>query len=170
MIIKANSRQEIHPDRIGEKPQVLAGRVAVADLPRLLEAVARPEGELGYKVTALLDRQRRKVVSCIIEGFVFLTCQSSLEDFRHGISVDDRLVLVEREAELPPVEEEDEAEDYMVAEGPLDVLDLVEDAVLLALPMVPRKPGLEEGGARKPPREPGASPFAALAGLRKRPK
>ena len=48
---------------------------------------------------------------------------------------------------------------------PLDIRDLIEDAVLLALPMVPRKPGQEEvkesgsGGAGKPspfddPREP----------------
>jgi uncharacterized protein len=109
-------------------------------------------------------------VSCIIEGFVFLTCQTSLEEFRHGVSIDDRLVLVQREAELPPIEEESDAEDYMVADGPLAVLDLVEDAVLLALPMVPRKPGLEEAQGEPQRREGGESPFAALASLRKRPQ
>jgi uncharacterized protein len=170
MKAKPKSRPEIDPERIADKPHVIEGRVAVADLPRVCEIVATPEGELRYTVTARLDRQRRKGVSCIIEGFVFLTCQSSLEVFRHGVSVDDRLVLVEREAELPPIEEEDEAEDYMVAEGALDILDLVEDAVLLALPMVPRKPGLEGAQEAKPPRKSGASPFAALASLKKRPK
>jgi uncharacterized metal-binding protein YceD (DUF177 family) len=50
----------------------------------------------------------------------------------------------------------------------LDIRDLVEDAVLLSLPMVPRKPGLGEapGGGESVPREP--SPFAALAGLKRR--
>src|SRR6185503_15573669 len=133
----------IHPERISERPQVFEGTADLDDLPGLEDSVADDRVELRYKVTARLDRQRRKVVSCIIEGFVFLTCQTSLEAFRHGISINDALVLVDRESELPPIEEEREAEDYIVADGPVDVLDLVEEAVLLALPMVPRKPGLE---------------------------
>jgi uncharacterized protein len=156
----------IYPERIGEKALVLEGTFVPADLDRLEDSVANGDGELRYRVTAQLDRQRRKVVSCIIEGFVFLTCQASLEAFRYAISVDDRLVLVGSEAELPPIEEESETEDYLVADEPLDIRDLVEDAVLLALPMVPRKPGLEgEVGVREAVRK--ESPFAALARLKK---
>jgi len=134
----------IHPERIAEKPVVFEGRMDIADFPRLAESLANRDLDLRYTVTARLDPQRRKVVSCIIEGFVFLTCQTTLEACRHRVLIDDRLVLVDDESQLPPIEEESDAEDYLVADGPLDVLDLVEDAVLLALPMVPRKPGLEE--------------------------
>ena len=161
----------IHPERITDKPLLFTGRVDLDDFPRLAESLANENCELRYTVTARLDKQRRKIVSCIIEGFVFLTCQSTLEAFRHAISIDDRLVLVGHESELPPIEEESDAEDYLVADAPLDVLDLVEDAVLLALPMVPRKQGLEEAReAGKPGKERGESPFAALASLKKRPK
>jgi uncharacterized protein len=158
----------IHPERLSSKPTVLEGTFTPADLERLEESLANDAGELKYRITATLDKQRRKVVSCIIEGFVFLTCQSSLDVFRYGISVDDRLVLVESESELPPVEQESDAEDYLVADEPLDIRDLVEDAVLLALPMVPRKPGLEEakGGGERPAGQK-ESPFAALASLKK---
>jgi uncharacterized protein len=158
----------IHPERIAEKPMVFEGSMDLEEFPRLEESLANDQIELRYTVTARLDMQRRKVVSCTIEGFVFLTCQSTLEAFRHGISIEDRLVLVDDESQLPPIEEESDAEDYLVADGPLDVLDLVEDAVLLALPMVPRKPGLEE--VREAPKEPRESPFAALASLKKRPE
>jgi uncharacterized protein len=157
----------IHPERISTKPTVLAGTIAPGDLERLEDSVANGEGELRYRITALLDGQRRQVVSCIIEGFVFLTCQSSLEVFRHDVSIDDRLVLVADEASMPPVEEESETEDYLVADGPLDIRDLVEDAVLLALPMVPRKPGLEGQGAQDGEAARRESPFAALAALKK---
>ena len=158
----------IHPERIDSKPLVLEGTFAPGQLERLAESLAGRDGELRYRITAVLDRQRRKRVSCIIEGFVFLTCQMSLEAFRHEVSIDDRLVLVDSEAELPPIEEESDAEDYLVADEPLDIRDLVEDAVLLSLPMVPRKPGLGEaqGGGESAPREP--SPFAALAGLKRK--
>ena len=162
--------QVIHPERISARPQVFEGDVDLADFPDLAESLANADASLHYTVTARLDAQRRKVVSCIIEGFVFLTCQSTLEAFRHGISISDRLVLVDSESELPPIEEESEAEDHVVADGPIDVRDLVEEAVLLALPMVPRKPGLEDEGVAKPASAVAKpSPFAALERLRKKP-
>jgi uncharacterized protein len=157
----------IHPERLSDKPQVFAGRFVPADLERLEDSLANGEGELEYRISAGLDKQQRRVVSCIIKGFAFLTCQSSLEVFRHEISVQDRLVLVERESELPGIEVESDEEDYLVAAEPVDIRDLVEDAVLLALPMVPRKPGLEgPQGEGKGTAEPKASPFAALAALK----
>jgi len=158
----------IHPDRISEKPQAWAGTFAPADLERLEESLAGPEGELRYRITAALDAGRRKVVSCIIEGFVFLTCQASLEAFRHDISIADRLVLVDNEAQLPGIAEESDAEDYLVADAPLDIRDLVEDAVLLALPMVPRKPGMGEAAAGSGEDGGRESPFAALASLKRK--
>ena len=160
----------LDPATLGLKPQVFRGTLAPGDLPRLAELVASPEGELRVEVSARLDPQRRKVVSCIIKGFAQLTCQSTLEVFRHDIEVRDRLVLVDEESALPPIEAESEEEDYVVADGPMDVRTLVEDAVILALPMIPRKPGAETPGelaehpaAGEPRKE---SPFAAL----KRPK
>ena len=160
----------IYPERISAKPLVFEGTADPGEFPDLAESLASDEGELRFRVTARLEGERRKVLSCIIEGFVFLTCQSSLEAFRHEISISDVLVLVDSESELPPIQEESDAEDYIVADGPIDVLDLVEEAVLLALPMVPRKPGLKEGGeAAKAAAVPKPSPFAALAGLKKKP-
>jgi len=158
----------IHLDRFSTKPQAWEGTFAPGDLERLEDSLAGPDGELRYRVTAVLDAQRRKVVSCIIKGFVFLTCQVSLEAFRHDISIAERLVLVNNEAELPAIGEESDSEDYLVADEPLDIRDLVEDAVLLALPMVPRKPGLGEvpGDGGEGGRE--ASPFAALASLKRK--
>ena len=157
----------IHPEKLRETPAVFEGDVDLEEVPRLAESLAEGGAQLHYRVVARLDKQRRKVVSCIIEGFVFLTCQSTLEDFRHAILVDERMVLVDSEEELPPIEEESDAEDYLVADGPVDVLDMVEDAILLSLPMVPRKPGV--GEAQKPQGEgPRHSPFAALASLKKR--
>jgi uncharacterized protein len=156
----------IHPDRLRETPEVFEGDATLDEFPRLAESVADAPIEVHFRVAAGLDAQRRKVVSCIIEGFVFLTCQSSLEDFRHALKIAERIVLVDGEEQLPPIEEESDAEDYLVADGPVDVLDLVEDAILLSLPMVPRKPGL--GQVEMKEEGPRDTPFAALASLKKR--
>ena len=158
----------IDPSCLEDRPQVFEETLRPEVFPRLMESLANGDGELHYRVTARLGKQLRKEVSCIIEGFVFLTCQATLDTFRHPVSIEDRLVLVEGEAALPPIEEEADTEDYLVADEPIEVRELVEDAVILALPMVPRKPGLEESEARaKPPAEKGPSPFAKLASLKK---
>ena len=158
----------IDPASFEERPQVFEERLAPEAFPRLMESLANGDGELHYRVSARLGKGRRKEVSCIIEGFVFLTCQATLDTFRHPVSIEDRVVLVEGEAALPPIEEEADTEDYLVADEPIEVRELVEDAVILALPMVPRKPGLDESEARaKPPAEKGSSPFAKLASLKK---
>ena len=159
---------EIDLATLSAKPLSVEGIVSPGDLERLSESLANGDGELRYRVSACLDAQRRRVVSCIIEGFIFLTCQSSLDTFRHPVSIDDRLVLVDDESRLPPLEEESDTEDYLVVDGPLDVLELVEDAVILALPMMPRKPGLEWKEAEAKEEEgPKASPFAKLSSLKK---
>jgi uncharacterized protein len=159
----------IHPDRLSAKPLVWEGRFSPEELERLEDSLANHDGELRYRVTAALDPKRGKVVSCIIEGFVFLTCQNSLEAFRHDLTVAERFVLVDREEDLPGIAEESDEEDYLVADEPVDIRDLVEDAVLLALPMIPRKPGVEgtKGGGREAP-APRQSPFSALASLKRK--
>ncbi len=156
----------IHPDRFTEAGRTFEGVLRPGDLPRLAPELASPDGELRYAITARLEKHQRRVVSCIIDGFVFLTCQTTFEVFRHAIAIRDRLVLVGSEEELPPIEEENDGEDFVVATDPLDPVGLVEDAVLLALPMVPRQPGVgpsadEEGASTGKP-----SPFAALASLK----
>ena len=157
----------IHLDRLSAKGQVFEGRLRPGELPRLRDLLANGEGELHFRIEALLDARRRHIVTCIIRGFVFLTCQATLEAFPHAVSIDDRLVLVAGEFELPPIEEESDAEDYVLAEAPLEVRDLVEESVILALPMVPRKPGLPEASEKGERPVPGReSPFAALARLK----
>ena len=159
---------EIDPAQLTAKPLVIEGTVRPGDLPRLAESLANGDGELCYKVSARREPLQGAVVSCIIEGFVFLTCQSSLDTFNHPVSIDDRLVLVDDESRLPPMEEQSDTEDYLVVDEPLDVLELVEDAVILALPMMPRKPGLEsmEAETKAPPAD-RPSPFAKLSSLKK---
>ena len=160
----------IDPERLGSKPHTIEGTVAPGALPRLAESLANGQGELNYKVSARLDPQRRKVVSCTIDGYVFLACQVSLDTFRHPVSIDDRLVLVEDESRLPPIEEESDTEDYLVVDEPLDVLELVEDAVILALPMMPRKPGLEWNEVQADAAvDEKVSPFAKLSSIKKSP-
>lgn len=167
-MVKPSNPDTIHPDRLGPKAEVFEGALHPGELEGLDDVVAGPEGELAYRVEARLDPQQRRIVSCRISGFVTLACQASGELFRHPVNIDDHLVLVPTEADLPPFEAEGDEADYVVAAGPMPVRDLVEEAVVLALPMVPKKPGAESSSENALGRDGLASPFAALARLKSR--
>ena len=71
-----DSAFELDPTRLSTQPTVFKGTFVPADLERLQDALADDRGELRYEITAGLDKRRRRTVSCIIEGFVFLICQN----------------------------------------------------------------------------------------------
>ena len=101
-----------------------------------------------------------------------LTCQRCLgpADIEVSVVRDFRFVATEEQAEA---EDEDAEEDVLVLSRDFDLLALVEDELLMALPLVPRHavcPGdvklaaqdadFEAASAAKP------NPFAALAGIK----
>jgi len=101
-----------------------------------------------------------------------LQCQSSLQRFLQPVEVVQRLGLIrdeDEEAGLPPG-----YEPLLVPEdGMLRPVELVEDELILALPVVPLAPGSDRVDQEWSPSEDEtakASPFAALAGLKKQDK
>ncbi len=100
-------------------------------------------------------------------GVLPLSCQRCLEAIRFDLDIDSRLELVPEDSELSQDELEDDTRDFLPVAGALEVAELVEDEVLLALPVAPRHercglPGAAGVGER-------IAPFAALAGLKGKP-
>jgi uncharacterized protein len=102
-----------------------------------------------------------------------LECQRTLEPFEWPAVVDTRLGLLESEAgaaALPP-----DCEPLLLEDGSLSPRRVIEDELLLALPLVPVKPGSEalQGDWVTPGHEPqdaerdepAAHPFAGLRDL-----
>jgi uncharacterized protein len=98
-----------------------------------------------------------------------LQCQRCLQQVQQDLAVDRRFRFVRTEEEAERLDEVSE-DDVLVLGARLDLLDLLEDELILALPIVPRHDGpcpaplpmsvddLEEA--------PAPNPFAALAALR----
>ncbi|MFT3718004.1 YceD family protein [Pseudorhodoferax sp.] len=105
------------------------------------------------------------------EAEVPLTCQRCLEPVDETLAVDRWFRFVADEAQAAAEDEEAE-EDVLALDPAFDLQALVEDELLMALPLVPRHavcpapvplqhadPGFEQAQADKP------NPFGALAGL-----
>lgn len=148
------------------------GRVPLASLDRLAELLAEPEGDVSFTLDFDRDSFGVAYVALTASADLPLLCQRTLERFMLPVRIDQRMGLIQQEADeagLPPG-----YEPLLVdASGELRPLDLVEDELILAVPVVPVAPDTEvverewgstaaEGAPERP------NPFAALASLKKR--
>lgn len=172
-----SSRQSV-PETLDAWRQVTArrgfeGRVALRSLTRLADLLAEPEGEATFSLEFDRDTFGIAYVGLVISADLPLLCQRTLERFLLPVRIEQRLGLIRDEAEeaalLPGYEP------FLLDEsGELRPLDLVEDELILAVPVVPVMPGTEaveqewtDGAAAAVPERP--NPFAALAALKKQP-
>lgn len=151
--------------------RLFEGSLPVAGLPRLVEAVARAEGEVFYTLQFGRDALGTGYIDVHAEADLILTCQRTLDEFSHPVCVDTRLGLIENENEeagLPPG-----CEPLLLDSEPLRPAAVIEDELLLALPLIPVKPGStvpifgdNESTASAAVSEPTENPFAVLGKLK----
>jgi len=177
-----------------------AGLVRVSQLPRMLNEVPAeaPERESAFTWQAEGTTQPelqddgtegpQPYLRLAIHGAAWLECQRCLAPYKQAFNVDAtyRIVNTEAEAEEFPLDEDEV--DVIVGSTHFDLIDLIEEELLLNLPLVPKhdvcpevheslvsgvageegegdeagEDGAEEGGEPDRP-----NPFAALEALKK---
>ena len=143
--------------------QELRGTVAAAGLKRLEDVLYDPQGSLDYELRGARDERNRPLLLLGVTGALHLQCQRCLGRLDYDVKIASTLVVVPRGE---PQDESDDPEgpDAIEAAEALDVEALVEEEVLLALPLAPRHP---EGTceSRLPRERADAKPGGAFAGL-----
>ena len=147
--------------------RVLKGTLAIAELERLHDLLADVTGEVTWCIEGFKGERGEPLLQLTVGGTVLLACQRCLEAIAFDLNVDSLLEVVPAGIELSQDELEDDTRDFLPVERELDVAELVEDEILLALPVAPRHercglPGAADAGER-------VNPFAALAGLKGKP-
>lgn len=147
--------------------RVLEGTLAVTCLERLHDLLAEVSGEVAFRLQGYKGERGQSMLHLEVNGVLPLACQRCLDGIRFELDVDSLLELIPEGNELSQDELEDDTRDFLPVAGELDVAELVEDEILLALPVAPRHekcglPGAADAGER-------INPFAALAGLKGKP-
>ncbi len=105
------------------------------------------------------------------QAVVPLQCQRCLQTYAHTLQVDRRYLFVAHEKQAEQLDEELE-DDVLVMPARLNMAELLEDELILALPLVPRHENSCPQPLPLPPDDleetAPANPFAALAALRGR--
>ena len=126
----------VKASQVAARHEAFAGAVPVAKLPRVAATLAKASGELHVELQATRDEEGQDWLHGEIRGRLPLTCQRGLHAFDWNCDVALSLALVRSEAEEQKLLKDTES--YLVEGDELPLRDLVEDEVLLALPMMPR--------------------------------
>jgi uncharacterized protein len=148
--------------------QELRGSLPVRTLARLEDVLFDGEGHLDYLLRGSKDDRNRPQLQVEATGRLHLQCQRCLGLLDYDVAARNTLLLLPQGVEPEDIDDP-EAPDAIEADPELDVAGLIEDEVLLSLPLAPRHPeGTCENrvGSRLEGAEP-PKPFAELAALKR---
>jgi uncharacterized protein len=124
----------VDPYKLAKREQGLQGKLAIASMLRASKLLAADEGEISYDLAFAMDTDNLCVITGKLQGEVTFCCQRCLQTYTQAI--DDEFVV-------SPVANDSEAkllpsmyEPVVIQDGALYVVDLVEDELILALPIV----------------------------------
>lgn len=150
--------------------RVFQGRLPLAGMVRLRDLLFDAEGDAAWTAGFGRDELEVPFVEVRVEARLPLQCQRTLQRFEHPVRIRQRYGLVRDESEEAALPEGYEAL-LPGADGAVEPAALVEDELILAIPLVPVKPGSESVERDWPvdaDEEKRANPFSALAALKKR--
>lgn len=132
-------RLTVSPTRFAEKSQSWEGSATVGDFERLAGDFVRPDAGLSFSVSGELDARGRPRLRCTVSVQAEVECQRCQKPV--AVQVDSARVLYlagsEEEAERLETVLANEGLEVIVVDKTLGLATVVEDEVLLSLPLVP---------------------------------
>ncbi|ENA30658.1 MULTISPECIES: YceD family protein [Pseudomonas] len=167
----------VDPRKLADRGVTLRGELPVSSLPRLCEQLSSTEGTVKAVLEFFRDEQRLVVIHGALDTEVQMVCQRCLEPGAFPVHGEyDYAVLWEGQSADALPKGYDALE---VGEEPLDLIGLIEDELLLALPIIPtHEPGIchhpagfeaPEAPEESADEEKRANPFSVLAQLKRDP-
>ncbi len=142
------------------------GTIPVAALARVQDRLAGNAGSVSFVVRGGCDERKRPLLELEITGSLHLLCGRCLTELEYPLALRTR-VLLAQPGGVPESDDDPETPEWVEAGRDLDVRELVEDEIVLSLPLSVRhaqgKCSDEAAGSGRM----GAadSPFSKLAGL-----
>lgn len=142
------------------------GRLAVSAMPRLQDQLAGNSGEVEYSILGGIDALSRPQLKLEITGTLQLACAVCVKPLDYALALRSRVLMAQPGA-VPLDDEDPETPEWIEAGPELNLQELVEDEILLGLPLsVRHAQGQCSSGTQEPfGAKKADSPFARLATL-----
>ena len=126
--------QYVDPRRLSIQGKTLTGSVDISLCSRVKEAVKEISSTIEASLSFYLEEQGRKIVNIRASGSVKVICQRCLSSMPLQLECDTILCIVWSEEEADALPKNLEA--WIVHEDKGNLIDLIEDELLLALPFI----------------------------------
>ncbi len=145
------------------------GVTPVAEMARLVRDCADASGAISWHAEGGTSKHGFPQMQMAVAGTVQLTCQRCLNPFAYEIDSATTLLLGESDAHADEIEEivDDETIDVIVGTRSMNLMDLIEDEALLALPQAPKHDVCPDTALLDSVKGEKKSPFDALRELKK---
>jgi uncharacterized protein len=141
----------------------LQGEWPLADFPRLRDVLQGNAGSLRYELRGVPQEQGRPALKLRLEGTLQLTCQRCLGALEFPFRIETALLLAATQSEIDAEPVAAEGPERIVTGREMPVHDLIEDELLLAIPIALRHEHC--AGRRAGEKSATHAPFAGLRGL-----
>ena len=116
----------------------LPGVCKIAGFERLRDVLRSDEGTLRYELRGIPEEQGRPALRLRLDGVLQLVCRRCLGALEFPLQLEVSLRLAATQAEVDAEPLAAEGPESIVADRKMQVHALVEDELLLAMPMAPR--------------------------------
>jgi uncharacterized protein len=116
--------------------EIRTGEIPIASLTRL--DVLAHQGVLTYAARGLIGERGRSFVELEVQGSLTLRCERCLQPMQWRLDLTSRLWLAKDEAEADTLPIEQDTYDVVVGSEHFDLNVLIEDEVILAMPVDPK--------------------------------
>jgi uncharacterized protein len=129
----------LDPWRMVQARRLFEGSLPLGQLKRLLASLASAQGEARFKVEFGVDEYEVDFVDIRIDADLPMICQRTMAVYLQPVCVAQRLGLIRDEADEAALPGHYEA--LLVTDGQLQLKEVIEDELILALPLVALSPG-----------------------------
>lgn len=131
----------VQPFKLANRQGELAFNWLVKDFSRLSSFLAADEGKISVTITAFYDANKRCLLNTQIVTELKLTCQTSFAEVNYPIDKQVIYCPLQSEAEFAQIDQA--FEPVLLEDDFLDMQQIVEDELILSLPLILNKPADE---------------------------
>lgn len=142
------------------------GIISVFNFLRLKDSLANSAGQVEVELLGWVDRFDNPMLELKVHGNLALTCQRCFEVVDYPVNLQFNYQIIANERMADNVSDEDDELDFLEAEHEMSLLELVEDELIVSMPISPLHVHDCESKFTLP-KEKTNNPFAILEKLKK---
>ena len=130
--------QYIEPERLAADGEVLIGKIDQIEMPRLTSLVSSPDGEVSFSLVFCKGTHGEIQITGNLETTLTMQCQRCLSEMKFILDNPISISVIKNRNKIELINSD--LEPILINEEKFLLLDLIEEEVILGLPIAPLPP------------------------------